>query len=59
MAIGVALLGVIAGQMVLSPIVSRIIEGSGWRTAWWVLAIVAFGCGLPALALAKGRPHGR
>lgn len=57
MAIGVALLGVIAGQMVLSPLVSRIIEGNGWRTAWWVLAIVAFGCGLPALALAKGKPH--
>ena len=57
MAIGVALLGVIAGQMVLSPVVSRVIEGSGWRTAWWVLAIVAFGCGLPALALAKRKPY--
>jgi len=58
MAIGVALLGVIAGQMLLTPLISRIIEGSGWRTAWWVLAIVAFGCGVPALILAGRRPAG-
>ena len=56
MAIGVALLGPIVGQMILSPIISRIIEGSGWRTAWWVLAIVAFVAGLPALVLVGRKP---
>jgi MFS family permease len=56
MAIGIALLGPIVGQMVLSPIISRIIEGSGWRTAWWVLAIVAFVAGLPALVLVGRKP---
>ncbi len=57
-AIGVALLGVIAGQMVFSPLIGRVIENSGWRTAWWVLAVVAFGCGLPAVALARKRSAG-
>ncbi len=56
MAIGVALLGIIVGQMVLSPVVSAVIEGSGWRTAWVVLGVVAFVCGLPALVLLDRRP---
>ncbi len=56
MAIGVALLGPIIGQMILSPVISTVIEGSGWRTAWVVLAVVAFVCGLPALVLIGKRP---
>ena len=56
MAIGIALLGPIVGQMVLSPIVSRIIENNGWRTAWWILAIVAFVSGTPALVLLSKKP---
>jgi MFS family permease len=56
MAIGVALLGPIIGQMILSPVVSAVIEGSGWRAAWVVLAVVAFVCGLPALVLMGKRP---
>jgi MFS family permease len=49
-------LGVIAGQMILSPVVSRVIEGNGWRTAWLVLGVVVFVCGLPAMALAGRKP---
>ena len=56
MAIGVTLLGVIVGQMILSPVISQVIENSGWRTAWVVLGIVAFACGLPALAVIGTRP---
>jgi MFS transporter, OFA family, oxalate/formate antiporter len=59
LAIGVALLGPIVGQMVLSPVLARIIAGSGWRTAWWVLAIVALVTGVPALGLLdRKRPEG-
>ncbi len=58
LAIGIALLGVIAGQMILSPVISGVIEADGWRTGWWVLAIVGFVCGLPALALARKNPDG-
>ena len=57
MAIGVALLGIIVGQMVLSPIVSGVIEGSGWRTAWVILGLVVFVCGLPALVLIGRKPE--
>jgi MFS family permease len=59
MAIGIALLGPIVGQMILSPVVARIISGSGWRTAWWVLAIVSLATGTPALVLmGRRRPTG-
>ena len=56
MAIGVALLGPVVGQMILSPVISGVIEGSGWRTAWLVLGIVAFVCGLPAIAVIGKKP---
>jgi MFS family permease len=57
MAIGVALLGIIVGQMVLSPVIAGVIEGSGWRTAWVILGLVAFVCGLPALVLIGRKPE--
>ena len=56
MAIGVALLGPVVGQMILSPVISTVIEGAGWRTAWVVLGIVAFVCGLPALVVMGRKP---
>jgi MFS family permease len=56
MAIGVALLGPVVGQMILSPVMSGVIEGYGWRTAWVVLGIVAFVCGVPAMAVIGKRP---
>jgi len=56
MAIGVALLGPVVGQMILSPVISKVIEGAGWRTAWVVLGIVALVCGLPALVVMGRKP---
>jgi MFS family permease len=56
LAIGTTLLGPIVGQMVMSPLVSMVIGDSGWRTAWWVLAIVVVGTALPALVLMRRRP---
>jgi MFS family permease len=34
-----------------------VIEGSGWRTAWVILGLVAFVCGLPALVLIGRKPE--
>jgi MFS transporter, OFA family, oxalate/formate antiporter len=51
MAIGVALLGIIVGQSVLSPVVSQVIESSGWRSAWVLLGMVVLVTGVPALVL--------
>lgn len=51
LAIGVALVGIVVGQMVLSPLSAWVIGAHGWRAAWVVLGVVAFVCGLPALWL--------
>lgn len=55
-ALGIALMGIIIGQMVLSPVAARIISAGGWRTAYLALAIVAFACAVPALALMRKAP---
>ncbi len=50
MAIGVALLGIIVGQMVLSPVIAGVIEGSG--TGFTIRSLEGdprHGCGIPAL----------
>ena len=51
LAIGIALMGISVGQMVLSPMSAEIIVTSGWRTAYVVLAVVVFVCGLPAVVV--------
>ncbi len=56
MAIGMALLGPVVGQMILSPVISGVIAGDGWRTAWLVLGIVTFVCGLPAIVVIGKKP---
>jgi MFS family permease len=43
--------------MVLSPVISTVIESSGWRTAWVILGLVVFACGLPALVLIGREPE--
>ena len=57
LALGIALIGIVAGQMVLSPVSSAVIDARGWRTAYLVLGCVAFACALPALFLLR-RPAG-
>jgi MFS family permease len=55
-ALGIALMGIIIGQMVLSPVTARVISTGGWRTAYLVLAVVAFACAIPAVVLTKRAP---
>jgi MFS family permease len=55
-AIGLVLLGPIIGQMILSPVIARVINASGWRTAWIVFAPIIVVCGLPALVLVGRKP---
>jgi MFS family permease len=50
-ALGIALMGIVVGQMVLSPIVAWIVDAHGWRSAYLVLAGVAFVCAVPAVLL--------
>ncbi len=56
LALGIALMGISVGQMVLSPVAARLIESYGWRTAYVVMGIVVFVCGLPALFVLGRRP---
>lgn len=58
LALGIALMGISVGQMVLSPVAARLIEGAGWRTAYVVLGIVIVVCALPALFLLGRKPPG-
>jgi predicted MFS family arabinose efflux permease len=56
LALGVALSGLVAGQMVLSPIINRIIGDAGWRTGFFWMAVVVFACGVPSMVLLGRRP---
>jgi len=57
LAVAIALAGSGVGGVVLSPVTSRVIEASGWRTAFLMLAIVSLVAALPIAALAfSSRP---
>ena len=56
LALGVALLGISLGQMVLSPVVNRIINAVGWRTGWVVLGVILFVSAAPAVILMGRAP---
>jgi len=56
LALGIALAGVTTGQMVLSPVVSHVIEGGDWRLAYKVCAIVVAACGVVGTAVMCKRP---
>jgi len=56
LALGVALMGITAGQIILSPVAAHLIETSGWRTAYAILGIILFVCGIPALFVLGRRP---
>ena len=57
-AVGVATLGLPAGEAVLPAIVVAAIAAFGWRGTWWVIALVLALAALP-LALWLLRGHGR
>jgi MFS family permease len=57
LAMGVALTGIIVGQMTLSPIMNRIIVGDGWRKAFFVLAMITLACGLLGIVLLSKKPR--
>lgn len=56
LALGMALTGVMLGQMVLSPVMNRVIAGGGWRLGYLVAAIVVLACGLPGMAIMARNP---
>ncbi len=56
LALGIALTGVMLGQMVLSPVISHVIAGGDWRSGYVVSAIVVVACGLPGLFIMSRRP---
>lgn len=58
LALGIALMGITVGQMILAPVISWVVDTNGWRTAFVVLAVIAFVCALPALVLMRKAPEG-
>ena len=51
LALGIALTGVMLGQMILSPIMNHVIAGGDWRVGYVVAAIVVVACGVPGVAI--------
>ena len=56
LALGVALTGVMLGQMVLSPVMNNVIAAGDWRLGYVVAAIVVIACGLPGMAIMARNP---
>jgi MFS family permease len=56
LALGIALTGVMLGQMVLSPVMNHVIGGGDWRSGYVVAAIVVLACGLPGIAIMARNP---
>lgn len=56
MALGMALTGVMIGQMVLSPVINHVISGGNWRLGYEVSAIVVAACGLIGMIVLARRP---
>ena len=57
-AIGIASAGIGVGILIMVPVTQMVIDSSGWRTAYLVLAAVAFLLILPVQALLlRGRPE--
>jgi MFS family permease len=56
MALGIALTGVMLGQMVLSPVMNGVIGGGDWRLGYVVAAIVVLACGVPGIAVMARNP---
>jgi MFS family permease len=56
LALGIALTGIVIGQMVLSPAIGLVISAEGWRAAYVVLGVVVLACGAPAAVLMAKRP---
>ncbi len=57
LAMGVALAGIVLGQMVFSPVMNAVIEADGWRMAFFVLAMIVLACGVPGTLLLSKRPE--
>jgi len=56
LALGVALTGVMIGQMVLSPVIDQVISRGDWRWGYVVAAVVVVVCGAPGLVIMSRRP---
>lgn len=55
-ALGILYAGGGVGGMVLSPILQSVINASGWRSAWLVLAVVSAAVAIPVTFLVKKEP---
>lgn len=58
LALGIALTGMVVGQTVLAPGISRVIEARGWRFAYLMLAVVVLVCGVVSMLLMGRKPEG-
>jgi OFA family oxalate/formate antiporter-like MFS transporter len=58
LALGIATGGIGLGQMVMPPLVTYLIGGTDWRTAYLVLAFMTWGIVIPAALPAKHSPTG-
>jgi predicted MFS family arabinose efflux permease len=58
LALGVALSGLVLGQMVLSPVLGRLISAGAWRIGYFWMAVVVFVSGVPGVILLARRPTG-
>ncbi len=56
LALGIALTGVMIGQMILSPVMNHVIQGGDWRLGYVVSAIVVVACGVPGAVIMSRRP---
>ena len=56
LALGIALTGVMIGQMVLSPVMNHVISAGDWRLGYVVSAIVVLACGLPGMVIMARNP---
>lgn len=56
LALGIALTGVMLGQMVLSPVIDQVISRWDWRLGYLVASVVVVACGLPGLVIMSRRP---
>ena len=56
-AIGIAAVGVSLGGVILSPVMTPIVDEFGWRVGWQVLAVMAWTLIYPASLLMRRRPE--
>lgn len=57
LAVALVSIGLGMGSMIIAPLASWVIDGHGWRTALWVLGLVAWSVVMPAALLLRKPPE--